>query len=39
MDVVVHPRFQENRWVYLTYHKPVSDGSGVTTLARGNVER
>ncbi len=22
MDVVVHPRFAENRWVYLSYHKP-----------------
>jgi glucose/arabinose dehydrogenase len=23
MDVVVHPRFAENRYVYLSYHKPV----------------
>ncbi len=23
MDVVLHPRFAENRWVYLSYHKPV----------------
>lgn len=34
MDVVLHPRFTENRWVYLTYHKPTADG-GATTLARG----
>jgi glucose/arabinose dehydrogenase len=39
MDVVLHPRFAENRYVYLSYHKPVPDGSGgmagETTLARG----
>lgn len=38
MDIVLHPRFAENRWIYLTYHKPISDdGSqlGATTLARG----
>jgi glucose/arabinose dehydrogenase len=35
MDVVLHPRFAENRWVYLTYHKPTPDGAGTTTLARG----
>jgi glucose/arabinose dehydrogenase len=23
MDVVLHPRFAENRWVYLSYHRPV----------------
>src|SRR5690606_18153462 len=23
MDVVLHPRFAENRFVYLSYHKPV----------------
>ena len=33
MDVVLHPRFQENRWVYLTYHKPAG-GGGATALAR-----
>lgn len=25
MDVVLHPRFAENRWLYLSYHKPVPD--------------
>lgn len=34
MDVVLHPQFQANHWVYLTYHKPTSDGGGATTLAR-----
>jgi aldose sugar dehydrogenase len=35
MDVVLHPRFAENHWVYLTYHKPVGEDDGATTLARG----
>lgn len=35
MDVVLHPRFPENRWVYFAYHKPVENGEGATTLARG----
>jgi glucose/arabinose dehydrogenase len=34
MDVVLHPRFSENHWVYLTYHKPVGEDAGATTLAR-----
>ena len=28
MDVVLHPRFAENHWVYLTYHKPTGEDSG-----------
>jgi aldose sugar dehydrogenase len=35
MDVVLHPRFATNHWVYLTYHKPTADSEGATTLARG----
>jgi glucose/arabinose dehydrogenase len=23
MDVVLHPGFEQNRWIYLSYHKPV----------------
>lgn len=34
MDVVLHPRFSENHWIYLTYHKPAGEGGGATTLAR-----
>ena len=30
MDVVVHPRFAENRWIYIAYHKP-SPVPGATT--------
>lgn len=35
MDVVLHPQFASNQWVYLTYHKPTAEGGGATTLARG----
>jgi glucose/arabinose dehydrogenase len=30
-DVVLHPRFAENRWVYLSYHKPVPAPAPATT--------
>jgi glucose/arabinose dehydrogenase len=35
MDVALHPNFEQNHWVYLTYHKPTATGEGATTLARG----
>jgi glucose/arabinose dehydrogenase len=35
MDIALHPRFAENKWVYLAYHKPAADGAGETVLARG----
>jgi glucose/arabinose dehydrogenase len=38
MDVALHPRFAENRLVYLTYTKPVGSGMGVPALARGRLE-
>jgi aldose sugar dehydrogenase len=38
MDVVLHPRFTENRLVYLTYTKPVGNGMGAPALARGRLE-
>ncbi len=39
MDVVLHPRFAENRLVYLTYNKGrAADGMIATALARGRLE-
>ena len=35
MDIALHPRFKENKWVYLAYHKPAGGGVGETVLARG----
>jgi aldose sugar dehydrogenase len=38
MDVVLHPRFAENRLVYLTYNKGRDDGMLATVLARGRLD-
>lgn len=42
MDLALDPRFNENKFVYFTYHKPAADTSsqggnngGIITLARG----
>lgn len=37
LDVVLHPRFAENRLVYLSYSKPV-EGGATTAVARGRYE-
>ncbi len=37
MDVVPHPQFAENSWVYLTYSKP-DEGLATTALARGRFD-
>ena len=36
-DVLPHPDFDENRWVYLTYSKKTADSSA-TAIARGRLE-
>jgi len=39
MDVVLHPEFESNRLVYLTYSKPNADSSeGTTAVVRGRLE-
>jgi glucose/arabinose dehydrogenase len=35
MDVVLHPDFGRNAWVYLSYHRRTAEGVGETVLARG----
>ena len=36
MDILPHPDFTENNWLYLSYGKPSEDGSeGTTTVVRG----
>ncbi|MDX1498172.1 MAG: PQQ-dependent sugar dehydrogenase, partial [Salinisphaeraceae bacterium] len=37
MDVVLHPDFAKNRWVYLSYSEPGEDGLG-TAVGRGKLE-
>ena len=36
-DVLPHPNFNDNRWVYLTYSKKTADSSA-TAIARGRLE-
>ena len=39
LDVVLHPDFAGNRFVYLSYSKPRADGDGATTaIGRGRLE-
>jgi len=38
MDVALHPRFAENKLVYLTYNKPGPNKQIATVLARGRLE-
>jgi aldose sugar dehydrogenase len=39
LDVAVHPDFEENGWIYLTYSKPADDGADTATaLARGVLD-
>jgi len=38
MDVALHPKFAENRLIFLTYTKPVGGGRGTPSLARGKFE-
>jgi glucose/arabinose dehydrogenase len=38
LDVLPHPKFAENRWLYLTYTKGRADGLVATVLARGRLD-
>jgi glucose/arabinose dehydrogenase len=38
LDVALHPDFGQNRWVYLTYSKPLENGESTTALIRGRFE-
>ena len=35
MDVVLHPAFEKNRWVYFTYHKPIGNNLASNAVGRG----
>lgn len=37
MEVAVHPDFENNRWVYLTYTRNLDDNSGAVALVRGRL--
>jgi glucose/arabinose dehydrogenase len=35
MDVILHPAFEKNRWVYFTYHKPIGNSLASNAVGRG----
>src|SRR6187549_2829369 len=38
LDMAMHPRFAENKWIYFTYHKPLSETTFTLALARGRYD-
>jgi aldose sugar dehydrogenase len=38
MDIVRHPDYETNGWIYLSYAKPNDKEAGATTIARAKVE-
>jgi quinoprotein glucose dehydrogenase len=38
LDVALHPRFPDQRWVYLTYSAARADGTSTTHLGRGRLD-
>jgi glucose/arabinose dehydrogenase len=38
MTVVVHPRFNENRWIYFSYTKPAGEANGAMAVARARLD-
>jgi glucose/arabinose dehydrogenase len=38
MNVVVHPRFAENHWIYLCYTKPVDERRTTVAVARATLK-
>jgi glucose/arabinose dehydrogenase len=34
-DLALHPNYEQNHYVYFTYHKPIANGEPVMALARG----
>ena len=35
MDLALHPKFAENRWVYFSYHKPIGNNLASNAVGRG----
>jgi aldose sugar dehydrogenase len=37
-DLVMHPKFAENKWIYFGYAKPLGDGKTAMVMARGSYD-
>jgi aldose sugar dehydrogenase len=35
MDIALHPNFAQNKWIYISYHKPIARGVAVNSVLRG----
>jgi aldose sugar dehydrogenase len=35
MDIALHPNFAQNRWIYISYHKPLAPGVAANSILRG----
>ena len=38
LDMAMHPKFAENKWIYFTYHKPLVGDTFTLALGRGRYE-
>jgi aldose sugar dehydrogenase len=38
LDMALHPKYAENRWIYFTYHKPLVGDTYTLALARGRYD-
>jgi len=38
LDMVLHPNYAENKWIYFTYHKPLDGDNYTLALARGRYD-
>ena len=38
LDVVPHPDYADNGWLYLSYSKPLADGESTTAVIRGRLD-
>src|SRR5438128_2432975 len=35
MDIALHPDFAQNKWIYVSYHKPLAPGVAANSVLRG----
>jgi glucose/arabinose dehydrogenase len=35
MDIALHPDFAQNKWIYISYHKPLAPGVAANSILRG----
>src|SRR5439155_18009284 len=35
MDIALHPDFVKNKWIYISYHKPLAPGVAASSVLRG----